>query len=337
MPRASYTQTNFLGGFWSPQAQGRTDNPKYIAAMNECLNAIPLEAGAAVRRPGTAHAGTTRNGADGRLIGFDFQEPYPYKLELTNAHTRVWFGNGLVFTDAYQVTNISTADPAVITVVPGNSWNFGDEVQFLFSGTLPTNCPSLLNRTFVITPIAGTTTQFSLSDPISGNLIDGALLGWQASPGTIQAARILDIVTPWSSTNWANDLTRIIQAGNEGLLCRADTAPQLLTATPTPTAPQFAPFSLAPADFMDGPYLDPVLGLLGTPSGSGVVGPGIVNPWSASQTYSVGNIVSIPSTLISPANGYATQAVCLIAPNTNVNPTITPGERRRRPLAAPGR
>ena len=40
MADAAYNQASFLGGEWSPYAQGRIDVPAYRMAMNICLNEI---------------------------------------------------------------------------------------------------------------------------------------------------------------------------------------------------------------------------------------------------------------------------------------------------------
>ena len=121
MADASYLQTSFLGGEWSPRMQGRLDLPKYRFAMTLCLNGIPVEEGAWVRRSGTAWLGTTRSGNAGRVIGWEFQEGLPMFLEFTDGHMRAFqsyqFGNqtpvlSLLQTDARLLASISTATPA---------------------------------------------------------------------------------------------------------------------------------------------------------------------------------------------------------------------------------
>ena len=64
MPAASYLQTSFLGGKWSPSAQGRADEEAYATALNESFNALSLEAGAQEVRDTVAEAH-----AHGREIG----------------------------------------------------------------------------------------------------------------------------------------------------------------------------------------------------------------------------------------------------------------------------
>jgi hypothetical protein len=72
MGHATFLQHSFLGGEWSQSVQGRVDRPDYRTAMSVCLNGLPIEQGAWVRRPGFAHAGFTRGGRPARVIAFDF-------------------------------------------------------------------------------------------------------------------------------------------------------------------------------------------------------------------------------------------------------------------------
>jgi hypothetical protein len=341
MADVSATQDNFLGGRWSLYAQGRWRHPKYSTAMFECLNGLPLEEGTWTRRSGTWHMGTTRNGADGRLIDFDFNEPTPYKIELTNGHMRFWASTGLVYNATGIVSNVSNDSPAVITVVPAlGTLAAGQQVQFLFNDTAPTNAPLLQGRTFVLVAAGSNDgTQWTLQDAISGAAVN-APIAWEASPGQIVMAQILDLVVPFYSSNWALDTTRFVQTGinpdgtvnGEGVLLANNQAPYIVECTQSQSlGPQFASFTATQADFIDGPYLDPVpTGLWGTATGIGNLGPVVIEPWNSTTAYVAGNIVSTPLTLVD--SGYpvnydgvtsvsvsVTEWVCLIA-NTNFNP-----------------
>ena len=334
MPDAAQQQTSFLGGEWSPYAQGRVDHPKYRTAMNVCFNGMPLEEGAWTRRPGTWHMGHTRNGADGRLINFDFTEPTPYKIELTNARLRLWSATGLVYTgDPQFVVAISTGTPAVIQI-PAVDWVSGDQVQFIFNETLPENCALLQNRTFTIQETgANDGTEWALYDDITGDAIDGSALNWSPAPGTIQVCHILEILTTYVSDNWGLDKTRFVQSGvdpdgtinGEGFLLSATTPPQVLECTQALSAtPNFAGFELNPADFLDGPYLDAVSGLFGTPSAVATVGPVVLQPWSPAIAYVLGNCVNLVGidTSALPGGPNVIGLICVVAVSTPGNNPI---------------
>src|ERR1700730_1775442 len=113
---ASFVQTSFLGGEISQSAQGRLDLPAYKISMNVCLNGIPIESGAWMRRPGTRHVAPARGGGRGRLIPFAFAQNFPYVMEFTDGFLRFTTGPSLVMTnDAQAITAISSANPAEVT------------------------------------------------------------------------------------------------------------------------------------------------------------------------------------------------------------------------------
>lgn len=275
MPDASYTQSAFLAGEWSDFAQGRIDHPKYKQAMNVCLNTIPLEEGAATRRPGFAYSNMTRNGEAGRLIQFDFTETAPYAIELTDGHARIVSGLSLVVDSISSVVNISTATPAVLQIASAQAaWATGDQIYITFTNVGPVEDGALLrNRTLSLTRIDNT--HFALSDPITGEDIVGADVAWDGSTISASAARILDMETPYAGASWqqvrrvqATDVNIVNQASQGvAVLFHPTIAPQALTGRALPSATAFAPFSFSQPQFLDGPYLDAVPGTFMANSG----------------------------------------------------------------------
>lgn len=261
MPGASFIQSSFLGGEWSPFAQGRFERPDYKTAMNVCLNTIPLEEGCAARRPGERFLGTTRRGNPGKLIAVDFIAAAPYNMEFTDGHLRFW-GSVLdgsitrVTTNTdVVVSSISTANPAVATIGTARSWATDDQISFFFGYTAAAFTPLLRNRDFRIRRLTSTT--YELFDAITNAPIDGATLGWGTGPGAgiVTALHILDKVTPYTAGSWAT--LRSIQSDIGAILLQGSYQPRLLTMV-APSTQQYATFDLAAADFIDGPYLDPL-------------------------------------------------------------------------------
>lgn len=269
MAASSYIQSSFLGGEWSPLSQGKVDSPEYKRAMNVCRNSYPTEEGSWTRRSGTRLGGPTYRGNPGRLISFDFEESTPYYLEFTDGIMRMWASapqssgllNPLVTdfrlvttNDNQRVTTVSTADPAVVTTGT-HGWSTGDQVTFLFDSSISGSfVPLLRNRLFTIT-VTGTTT-FSIKDSVSGVSIDGSTLGWSAPlPGTVVVARVLALVTPYTSSAWAT--IRKVQAEKQAVLLSGTIPPNNLQVNNLPSATNFATFSLNQISFKDGPYLDP--------------------------------------------------------------------------------
>jgi len=292
MPAASFVQSSFLGGEVSKSIQGRFDHPGYRTWLNVCLNSQPLEQGTWVRRPGSRHLGTTRGGTLGRVIAFDFKESSPYTMEFTSGFLRFRAGPALVMTnDQKAVVSISAANPAkVLTATHG--WATGNQVAF---NSLGANNPLLQNRLFTITVTSAT--EFTLADAITGVNIDGATLGAFVA-GNV--SRVLEFVTPYTGALWQTlrsiqaDIPTLNATTPGAVFLQAAIKPYVLQVVTPPTATAFATFSLAAANFKDGPYMDPVPGgTLATPSALiGNINLTLsFNAYDAARSYSIGDYV----------------------------------------------
>lgn len=247
MPAATQLISSFLGGEISQYAQGRYDRPDYRTSMRVCLNSFPIESGAWSRRPGTKYAGHTRGGAAGRVVKFDFEQDAPITKEFTDGYLRFRSGAMLIGTnDDATILAISSANPAVVQVSAAVTWATGDSVIFPDAST-----PLLENRQFTVTKVD--TTHFSLQDALGGANINGATLGALAAGATIR--RIHELTTIYTGQSWQN--LRAVQAETTDILLSPSLAPQILTVTTLPTEVLQPQFSIAPAVFQDGPYLDP--------------------------------------------------------------------------------
>lgn len=252
MADSSYMRYSFLGGERSKSAQGRADLPDYPTGLNVCLNSYPLETGAWARRPGFRFLGTTRAGAAGRVLPFDFKQRFPYACEFTDGHLRFWSGPQLVMENAtFAVSSISSANPAIVLCGSAHGYSTGDTVMF------PTGAPTLLqNRQFLITVTGGL--RFSLADAITGASIDGSTLGALGASPTVQ--KVYEVVTPYTAGSWAN--LRSVQAETTTVLLNG-ASPWALSVLAPPTSSTFATFSISQLGnqavlqgLKDGPYLD---------------------------------------------------------------------------------
>lgn len=291
MPQASYQQTSFLGGELSKAYSGRYDlGPAYRISLAVCLNFMPIDTGALVRRGGTQFCGTTRGGNPGRTIAFDVAGGNPIYMEFTDLFLRFRLGSALVTTnDAQAIVAISSANPAVVQTTTATTWATGNSA--IIAG-LGVNNPRLQNRQVQLTKID--TTHFSLQDALTGASIDGSSLGSFVS-GTI--SRVLEIATNYGAGSWA--LLRSVQAENQTVLLNGS-QPQVLTLSAPPTLIAQPTFTLLPSNFLDGPYLDPFAGSICTYDV--LVGNVTLTfsflAWSSTVSYSLGDYV------LSGGNGY---------------------------------
>lgn len=281
MADASFVQDRFTGGEWSPFAQGRITDPKYRSAMNVCLNGMPVEEGAWVRRPGTAFMQTTRSGVFGRVLPFDFNDTMPFSIEVTADHLRLFAGRGLVFDSVAGVVNISNQNPAIVSTT-GQNWVTGDQVQFLFSsGGGQASGAILRNRVLAITRINAN--QFTMTDPVTGAVVNGSDVNWLPAQVTAQVARVLDFSTAYSNADLP--LLRRVQASGVGvnnadiaILLSGAHSPQQLIASLDANSPDFSTFQFKALNLQDGPYMD-------IPDGATLQISGATNPFTATITY----------------------------------------------------
>jgi hypothetical protein len=254
MGDASYLQTNFLGGQWSPYAQGRGDDEHYRTAMNLCFNNIPLEVGACTRRSGTLFAATTRNGAQAALKAFHFVQQNPFLAEFTPGFLRIFAGTSLLLQNPSVVGTISQTNPAVVATTLVNGFSTGDQVEFNATpipGTSPAGLTPLFNRQFSITVVD--TQHFSLQDPVTGANIDGSTIditGW-----VVTVARVVTFTTPYTAADLPN--LRLVQNEDLAFSLVQTRKPQALLNTVAPVAGAGAVFSWTQPTFIDGPYFDP--------------------------------------------------------------------------------
>jgi hypothetical protein len=313
---SSFVQPNFLGGEWSPRAQGRVDEETYRTAMNVCVNGLPVESGGWVRRPGTKYAGTTRGGFPAVLRDFHFSENAPYTAEFTAGFLRFFAGLGLVTEPVIAVKAISTANPAVLQTVSAPGWATGDQVS-ITPGTVPQPGQSILfNRVWSITVVD--TTHFSLSDPITGATLDGSTL---SGSGALWVGRVLTYATPYIASL---DALRLVQGTDTNgrvlaLLFHPSAAPGEIITTKVPSTSGYAQFTYTQSlTFTDGPYLNfPSDGSTLTPTGtSGTItltasAATSINNGAGFQSTDVGRLIRLfsePAAWVSGTN-YTTGAV----------------------------
>jgi hypothetical protein len=186
MPRVSPGQTNFLGGEFSPLAQGRIDSDRYKTGMATCLNWIPTLQGGITRRTGTEYVMESGNRVQTdtvKLIPFEFSGTQVYMIELnSNGSMRFYKNRSLILNTAtLTITNLSFAVSAGTTYVTVTSPAHGLGTDALVYLQNIVGTTELNNRQFKIGNVTANT--FVLYD--LDNLFDATGYGAYVSGGTI--------------------------------------------------------------------------------------------------------------------------------------------------------
>lgn len=121
-------QLNFSGGEIAPSVQVRVDTIKYATALKQMRNAFTMRSGGATSRPGTKFVCEVKDSSKKiRLIPFVFNSSQTYVLEFGNLYMRVIKDGDLLTETAKDITDITQADPAVVTSA-AHGYSDGEEV-----------------------------------------------------------------------------------------------------------------------------------------------------------------------------------------------------------------
>jgi hypothetical protein len=219
MARVAVQLTNFTGGELSPRLDGRNDLTKYTSGCKTLENLIVYPHGAAARRPGTSFVAEVANSANKtRLIPFEFSTTQTYMLEFSNLKIRVFKDNGSVLEADKVITNVTQADPAVVTS-NSHGYSNGDEVvitevvgmtelngkRFLVAG-VTTNTFELTNKEGVTTDSTGFTTY--VSDGVSNKVFEITTPYTTAQLFDIKFAQSADVMYITHPSHEASKLSR---------------------------------------------------------------------------------------------------------------------------------
>jgi hypothetical protein len=248
--RAAHHQSAFIGGEWSPLAQGRSDLPAYKQALNVCLNGMPIEEGAWTRRSGFQFIAPTRNRLVAKLLPYFFPT-VNFALEFTDLCLRIFAGTSPLFTVNHPTVSASSFASNFLTLTVGSVTGLviGDDCMLWAPSTLDyAAIGPFRNRVMQITAISGT-------DVTLGDETGAAFSGVSSSSNALATCVLYQIVridTPWTGATVLKNL-RGIQANTIGeansILLSSSAAPQELQID--------ADITFAPVFFEDGPYLDP--------------------------------------------------------------------------------
>lgn len=272
---AVYHQSSFLGGEINPWAQGRSDSPMYKMGMTVCLNGVPVEEGAWTRRSGTMFISPTRGRNYAKLLPFIGSPTCSFVMEFTDNSLRFYTQTFLECTnDARTIASATLANPCIVTLDANSGWSDGDDIFLVFpAGTSQAIQAGMRNR--ALRCGSPSTDTFTLESDLGAGIDSSAF-----ATGALVGAAVLRVnrfATSWAGADTLANL-RAIQAETQSIIL-SGLAPYVVTITTEGTPTADAVFDLSAAEFVDGPYLDPVLAADGTSE------PATVSAYTGSITF----------------------------------------------------
>ena len=241
MPKASPGQLAFYAGEITPLLYGRTDIPQYRAGLKKCLRFIPVIQGAVTRCPGSYFSAEVKDSSKAtRLQRFEFSVTQAYMLEFGNLYVRPYRNNGPVRETALVITNVTQANPAVVTYTGTDPAN-GEEMYVSAVGGMTT----LNNRQFKIANVNGGANTFELQY-MTGTPVNSTGFVAYTTGGT--AERAYTVTTPYLAADVFN--LNFVQSADVLYIAHPSYKPRKLSRT------AHTAWTLTNIDFLDGPYLN---------------------------------------------------------------------------------
>ncbi len=211
----SYPDTS--AGEVTPDVRGRFDLSVFFKGMRRIVNWITSSTGMARFRTGTVYVGKTRLNQMALLSDFRYSDDVAYILEFTNFKLRFHSNNGQVRKPAQAITNITQANPAVVTYSGSDTFANGESV-YLYGivGMIELN-----DREYVVANVNTGANTFELSG------VDSTGYRAYSSGGYIE--EIVEVTTPFAEA----DLFRLkfAQDGKNLYIAHPSYNPQKLTYT----------------------------------------------------------------------------------------------------------
>jgi hypothetical protein len=254
MPNANPAVVNFNGGEVGPLMSGRTDFEKYASSTHRMRRFIPTAQGPAKRCPGTKYVLQARY-PDKRvwLQKFEFSFDQAYVIEFGDEYCRFYTDRGVVLEDPIDISNITNANPGVLTYVGADPSN-GDWMYI----TAVAGMTEVNGRYVKVTNVNVGAKTFELYD-IDGGVVDTT--NYDTYAGNGDAARVYTIASPYAVedlfTAEGTSALSIAQSGDILYIGCEGYEPRTLTRSGNTSwafaayAPNDGPFQAQPSTTMD--------------------------------------------------------------------------------------
>jgi hypothetical protein len=234
MARVHPFQTNFTAGELTPKLAGQVDFKKYNNGVEVLENMTVFPQGGATRRYGTKFVAEVKDSSKiTRLIPFEFNIEQSYILEFGDQYIRFFKDNGQITNATKNITNITQANPAVVTVA-SHGYTNGTDVWINSVGGMT----ELNGRRFRIANV--TTNTFELSG------VDSTSYTTYTSGGTV--ASVYEIASPFTESMLYD--IQFTQSADVMYIVQETLEPRKLSRT------GHTSWTLSTVEFINGPYLD---------------------------------------------------------------------------------
>jgi hypothetical protein len=234
MARVHPFQTNFTAGELTPKLAGQVDFKKYNNGVEVLENMTVFPQGGATRRYGTKFVAEIKDSSKiTRLIPFEFNIEQSYILEFGDQYIRFFKDKGQITNTTQNITNITQANPAVVTVA-SHGYTNGTDVWINSVGGMT----ELNGRRFRIANV--TTNTFELSG------VDSTSYTTYTSGGTV--ASVYEIASPFTESMLYD--IQFTQSADVMYIVQETLEPRKLSRT------GHTSWTLSTVEFINGPYLD---------------------------------------------------------------------------------
>lgn len=177
MPAAAPLQNNFTSGEFSPLMLGRVDFDRYRSALRVCTNQLPYLQGGLTRRPGFHYADEVKDSTKStRTMAFRFSTVSAFALEFGDLYVRFKKNRAPVYDLTLTITNITQANPGVVTYTGTDPVN-GDHVDLsAVVGMTPVN-----GRRFRVSNVNGGANTFELQTVTAVNVDTSAFTAYSSA------------------------------------------------------------------------------------------------------------------------------------------------------------
>lgn len=265
MAKVSPAISNFNGGEVGPLLSGRVDFEKYSSSCYKMERFVPTVQGPAKRMPGTRFVLPTKyQDKVSYLKRFEFSFDQAYVLEFGDQYVRFFTDRGVVLGDTLDITNITNANPGVLSYTGTDPAN-GD--WFYVVGV--EGMTELNGRYVQVSNVNAGANTFSLKDWF-GNAIDTTGFGAYVFNGDLQ--KVYEIASPYAEADLTSPeggcALSIVQSGDVLYIGCEGYAPRTLTRSGNTSwafatySPTDGPFQIEPIDYKNF--------TLGASSGTGV-------------------------------------------------------------------